>query len=189
MSICQADNPTHSHTKLKHPFPYYHNQHTVMSFDQLPRDISTAIITIDPQTWRSMRLVTTYYNTTLNWLAYTNKFTVVSITTIHPSANIFLTVQTWWLDGNIHRDHDRPAIIRSDGARQWWRHNKLHREHDRPASISACGTCSWCQHGQLHREHDRPAAIYSVGTRQWWRRGRDHRVPDKHMFMYPGTLP
>jgi len=81
----------------------------------------------------------------------------------------------WMQHGEVHRDGDLPATIRSDGERAWWWRGKNHRDGDLPAAIRADGSLEWVQHGQHHREGDRPAKISPDGTRTWCYRGECHR--------------
>ena len=81
---------------------------TVMLGD-LPLDITHMIITSDPQIWRAMRLVATYYHQLLSWSAYVDKFTVVTTRSYIAKTGATHTVREWWLDGKLHREHDLPA--------------------------------------------------------------------------------
>jgi hypothetical protein len=163
-------------------------------FGLLPRDISTAIVTIDPQTWRAMRRVTTYYHQLLSWSAYVDKFTVVNI----KSRNITYdgntctttwTTRTWSLDGLLHREHDLPAVVHPDGAREWHRYGQLHREHDKPARLYRNGTIAWSTLNRWNRRHDRPASISTKGRRGWIQNGLIHRCHDRPALVREsGTL-
>ena len=50
-----------------------------------------------------------------------------------------------WLNskGQIHRDHDLPAVIYSNGACVWYQNDKLHRDNDLPAEMFPNGKCQW----------------------------------------------
>jgi hypothetical protein len=146
--------------------------------DILPNDISTIIITSDPQTWRAMRRVSTYYHQLLNWDAYVDKFTVVSTVVITNGVYTpFQIVHKWFLDGELHREHDRPALVNTTiGHREWYRYGYLHRDYDRPAQIRP-GVREWFHYGQRHRYHDRPSFINNAGDRVWYRRGILQRRP------------
>ena len=52
-------------------------------------------------------------------------------------------------NGQLH-NYEAPSII-SYGARQWWQYGELHRDDDLPAVIRSDGTQFWYLHGQLHR--------------------------------------
>ena len=162
------------------------NSHVILSlmssFDQLPRDISNAIVATDPQTWRAMRLVSSHYHQLLSWPAYVNKFTVNK--TGHDEGHQGVT-RWWFLDGKLHREHDLPALIRDNGTLVWYQYGQMHREHDKPALINFDGTRRWCQWGQLHRDHDRPAMVYTNGTRSWQQHGKLHREHDRPAVIYP----
>jgi hypothetical protein len=148
-----------------------------MSLDLLPLDLIHTIITADPQTWRAMRLVSTYYHQLLNWDAYVDKFTVM--TTDIVVGHWAHTARTWLLDGKLHREHDLPAVIYADGGRLWYQYGCKHRDHGRPACVGVEGACEWYQHGKLHRDDDRPARIIFVGNRIWYQHGERHRDHDR----------
>jgi hypothetical protein len=133
---------------------------SVVFFDDLPRDMVMAFITADPQTWRVMRRVSTYYHQQLSWSAYVNKFTVVT-SIILPGGK---TARTWTVDGKLHREHDLPALVSTDGFRGWFRRNGWHRDGDRPAIIYHDGGLDWYQHNRHRRNHDRHTTIYSNGV-------------------------
>ena len=61
----------------------------------------------------------------------------------------------WYQYDKIHRDHDRPAQIYSNGSQTWYQHDLIHRNHDRPASIHSDGSQIWFQYGKKHRDRDR----------------------------------
>jgi hypothetical protein len=134
---------------------------TMSAIDDLPRDVTNAIITFDSQTWRSMRLVSKYYHQLLSWPAYVDKFTVVTVTDLS---------REWSLDGKLHREHDLPAAIYSDGVRGWYQFGQLHRDHGKPARITRYGSCLWHSRGQLHRSDKPDVAYYPIG-RKWRRHG------------------
>jgi hypothetical protein len=156
----------------------------MLGFDDLPHDISYPIITADPQTWRSMRLVSAYYHRLLSWSAYVNKFTVVKT---YQYTDCFTdtvqTVRTWRLDGFKHREYDLPAMIDTCGGYSWFRHGKLHRDNDLPARVHHDGTRRWVQNGEDHRDHDRPSLIYPRGSREWNQRGKMHRDGNKPSYI------
>jgi len=39
----------------------------------------------------------------------------------------------YYLNGQLHRNNDLPAIEWADGTKSWWVNGKLHRENDLPA--------------------------------------------------------
>jgi hypothetical protein len=60
--------------------------------------------------------------------------------------------KTWYSDGEIHRDGDRPAVI--DHRRQvqvWYKKGKRHREGGQPAVIESNGKQQWYLDGQCIR--------------------------------------
>jgi len=61
-----------------------------------------------------------------------------------------------------------PKFIESpDGLRRWYLNGELHRDNDKPAVICADGKQEWYLNGKLHRE-DGPAVIWADGEKQWW---------------------
>ena len=65
-------------------------------------------------------------------------------------------------NGQLHRDNDLPAVIRSDGTQYWYKNGRLHRDCDLPASIYSDGTHEtqrWYNNGKCHRDGDLPAII------------------------------
>jgi hypothetical protein len=146
------------------------------SLDTLPYDVTYLIITDDPQTWRAMRLVSTYYLQLLSWAAYVDKFTIIIVSDKGKS---------WRLDGKLHREHDLPAYVGNDGERKWHRRGRLYRANDKPGYISFNGDCSWCEHGRTQRGHDRPSYIFAKGSRTWSLHGHYHRDNDLPAIVYP----
>jgi hypothetical protein len=73
----------------------------------------------------------------------------------------------WYLNDQLHRDNDLPAVEWNNGDKAWYRHGKYHRDNDLPAYISSSGTKYWYQHGKLHRTTG-PAVIYSNGIQYWY---------------------
>ena len=58
--------------------------------------------------------------------------------------------------GELHRENDLPAIVRSDGTKQWWINGKLHRENDLPAIIRSNGVKEWWINGRPFRYGKKP---------------------------------
>ena len=135
----------------------------IASLTDLPQEIVTVIGTSDPQTWRSMRRVSRYWNHMLSWRAYVDKYTVIDTITT-PT----YTMQIWKLDGQPHREHDLPAVVYSGGMRLWHRRGVMHRDHGRPAGITYEGGILWCRHGCRSRDHNRPILIGFHGEREWY---------------------
>jgi hypothetical protein len=86
--------------------------------------------------------------------------------------------QTWYNEGNIHRDGDLPAIIRPGGNQEWYKKGRLHRDGDLPAIMLADGDQEWYTEGKLHRDGDLPGAIYANGDQYWFKEGKQHRNGD-----------
>ena len=55
---------------------------------------------------------------------------------------------------------------------EWRLNGQLHREGDKPAVIYASGTKYWLWHGKCHREGDKPSMIYADGTKLWYIHGK-----------------
>ena len=147
-----------------------------ISFNDLPRELTDMIVASDEQTWRSMRLASTYYHQLLSWDAYVGKFTITKFTTFgYPFESHPIIYQSWFLDGRHHREHDLPAIVSSSGARLWYQYGNTYRVHGRPTEIAHDGNCVWKRRFELHRGRDRPAVIHNDGFRQWYRHGQLHR--------------
>lgn len=114
--------------------------------------------------------------------------------------------------GEVHRWHDRPAIICKTGALYWclngkyWRKDDLptefndgcyywrskdgiiHRNGDKPAMV--CGVMRrWCSVDGIHRDGDKPAVIHANGSRFWFKSGIEHRDRDKPAAIFgDGTM-
>lgn len=83
----------------------------------------------------------------------------------------------------LHRGHDLPAVIHTNGSMAWWHLGRQHRDADAPALVWRCDHYNqWCHqwytHGKLHREWHAPAATFApyapsayVNKPQWWRHG------------------
>lgn len=83
-------------------------------------------------------------------------------------------VHSWYRDGILHRDGDKPAMIyySSDGKvlhRIWMKNGKRHRGEDKPAEIVFNGNLlTWYKHGRKHRENG-PAFIDNInGIERWY---------------------
>ena len=79
-----------------------------------------------------------------------------------------LRTVSYYLDGKLHRENDKPAVERADGTKEWWYNGRLHRENDKPAIECADGSKYWFYRGKLHRENDNPAIVEADGTKEWW---------------------
>lgn len=105
----------------------------------------------------------------------------------------------WWMNGNLHREIDSPAIIRPDGTMIWVKNGVIHRDGDKPAkmtihdyeSIWSKFPCTikyeWYDCGVLHREGDKPVVITNKGYAEWRKNGALHRdgdLPAKHSKDY-----
>jgi hypothetical protein len=71
----------------------------------------------------------------------------------------------WYdMDGQHHREDDKPAVIYSNGDLCWYKNGQRHRENG-PAVIYG-DTQVWFRYGKRHRV-DGPAVIYN-GTEEYW---------------------
>lgn len=119
----------------------------------------------------------------------------------------------YYINGQLHRENDEPAMIMSDGSVEYRICGERHREGDKPARVSAKGSelyyikgalhrdfdkpavirkrsdkiwkCEWYQNGFCHRDGDKPAFIENDGTQKWYRRGQSHREGDKPAIITP----
>ena len=90
--------------------------------------------------------------------------------------------ETWFINGKLHRDQDKPAFIwysvskkSNQKSKYWYQNGELHREGDQPAVITSAGTQEWYKHGKRHRDGDNPAVITYNGIRRWYKNGVLHR--------------
>lgn len=79
----------------------------------------------------------------------------------------------------LHESHGGSVkvITDEDGNRYWYKNSTLHRDGDRPAVIKVDGTKEWYKNGQRHRDGNEPAVIKADGTKLWYRHGRRHDGP------------
>ena len=75
-------------------------------------------------------------------------------------------IQYSLFDRRTHREN-LPAVIHLDGGKIWWLNGVLHRDDDKPA-VLIFGDQEWYQNGKQHRDNNRPAVIYSDGRKEWW---------------------
>lgn len=82
-----------------------------------------------------------------------------------------------WYDekGQIHRDNDLPAIVRSNGTQEWWVKHKMHREGDLPAFIGSQGARIWCKNNTRHRDNGLPAVTEPNGYKEYWHYGERYK--------------
>eukprot|EP01117_Protostelium_nocturnum_P012134 TRINITY_DN4452_c0_g1_i17.p1 TRINITY_DN4452_c0_g1~~TRINITY_DN4452_c0_g1_i17.p1 ORF type:complete len:116 (+),score=25.07 TRINITY_DN4452_c0_g1_i17:74-421(+) len=68
---------------------------------------------------------------------------------------IMIFQQSFYKEGEVHRDNDLPAIIEANGTQYWFKKGKPHRDNNLPAIIRADGTREWWKEGkrifQMHR--------------------------------------
>ncbi len=89
----------------------------------------------------------------------------------------------WYnIEGKLHRDGDKPAIIRTNGVQEWWRNGQRHRNGDKPAieAISATGWWrEWYKDDKRHR-YGKPAMESSRGIKCFYNKGKlvkDETIP------------
>jgi predicted lipoprotein with Yx(FWY)xxD motif len=80
----------------------------------------------------------------------------------------------FYKNGRLHRDGDKPAIIRADGTQFWYKDDQIHRDGDKPAIIRTDGTQFWYKNDKKHRDGDKPAVIHADGTQEWYRNGEKY---------------
>ncbi len=77
-----------------------------------------------------------------------------------------------WIQNDVYfRDNDLPTFITRGGTMKYGygRYNTLHRDGDKPAVIRVYGTQEWYKHGKRHRGEGKPAIVYTDGQppRYW----------------------
>jgi hypothetical protein len=60
--------------------------------------------------------------------------------------------QSWYQNGERHRDGDRPAEVCANGDKYWYQHGELHRDGGKPAKIAVSGLHYWVVRGVLVAE-------------------------------------
>lgn len=63
------------------------------------------------------------------------------------------------VNGKLHSEEDRPAIISKLGGRMWFYHGKNDRDGDRPAIVHPDGRWYWAKAGKVYRIKDRKGRI------------------------------
>lgn len=91
--------------------------------------------------------------------------------------------QLWYLNGELHRDGDLPALIDTN-KQVWHKHGKIHREGDLPAVIYADNVQQvWYKNDKIHRDGDLPAVIY-FNRQIWYKKDKIHRDGDLPAIVY-----
>lgn len=86
----------------------------------------------------------------------------------------------WYENGKPSRGGDQPAVVKASGKKMWYKDGKLTREGDKPTIIDADGTQTWTEDdGVIGRAGDKPAVIKLDGSKEWYRHGLRHRDGDK----------
>ena len=57
------------------------------------------------------------------------------------------TKECWYKNGELHRGHDKPAVIYASDTQYWYKNCKYHRDHDKPAFILSDGVQRWYKNG------------------------------------------
>jgi hypothetical protein len=64
---------------------------------------------------------------------------------------------------------DKPHEITADGDKKWFdAERRLHRDGDKPALIRANGEKLYFKHGVVHRGNNKPARICANGAKWWY---------------------
>ena len=63
----------------------------------------------------------------------------------------------WFVNGELHRDKDKPAIEDVDGNKWWYLNGKLHRDNGEPAIELADGTKKYYLNGIEYNPKDTKA--------------------------------
>jgi hypothetical protein len=120
----------------------------------------------------------------------------------HLSNNLTVTLYT--VEGLLHREGDKPAMVYSDGSKTYmkknvihrdngpaiWQYNKItdeftimymrkgvgHRDGDLPAVITSNGNMLWFKNGMQNRANGLPSARYGNGDMHWTLNDKLHRV-------------
>lgn len=80
-----------------------------------------------------------------------------------------------FVNGLLHDDGGRPAIISKSGTRIWAQYGQIHRD-DGPAMVLCDGTQVFYKYGQIHRDNG-PAIIFPNGEMQWW---KENQLQEKY---------
>ena len=75
-----------------------------------------------------------------------------------------------YLNGELHREGDLPAVITSKGGMVWYQKGMRHREGDLPADIWPNGSRFWFSNGELHRTNG-PAITFYDEYKSWFLNG------------------
>lgn len=108
--------------------------------------------------------------------------------------------ETWYKDGKVHRDGDKPAYTqtRLTGTDEcWYQNGHMNRDGDKPASISyfkngEVSSKVWYKNGLTHRDNDKPAYIRwygggSISAEVWYDHGHVSRDGDKPAMLSYST--
>jgi len=82
-----------------------------------------------------------------------------------------LPAKRYYQHGRLHR-LDGPAIIRYDGVQVWCVNGQEHRDGDKPSRRGG-DYLRWCMRGQIHRA-DGPAILKKNGDQEFWFEGKRH---------------
>lgn len=93
---------------------------------------------------------------------------------------------TWFQNGKLHRNNDKPAEIYHSGTRHWYKHGVLHRGGDKPAQISYNGDKVYFKNGRIHRGNGLPAYIMDSGTKIWYQNSGSYRDNDQPTHEWSG---
>jgi hypothetical protein len=62
-------------------------------------------------------------------------------------------MQTWYHQGELHRNNDKPAVIYANGDQEWYQHDNCHRDDDKPAVICINSSRCWFQNNIQYKHN------------------------------------
>ena len=90
----------------------------------------------------------------------------------------------WYLNGELHRDNDLPAVEYADGTKEWWFNGEVHRENGLPAIEYVDGRKEWWLNGMVHRENGLPAVERADGSKWWYLNDKKFTEPEYFKELY-----
>ena len=93
----------------------------------------------------------------------------------------------WYLNENLHRDDDLPAIEFTNGSKVWYNNGSRHRDNDEPAVEYFGFGKEWWVHGKCHRIKG-PAIEYVDDSKYWYINGKlidchSQKEFEKHLML------
>lgn len=77
----------------------------------------------------------------------------------------------WFLNGKLHREGDKPALLFKNGTKEWYIKGQKHRANDKPAVVRINGDKEWYFKGKRHRANGLPAVITKSNS-EYFEHGR-----------------